>query len=324
MFLLVVPLGLLLLVGGYMFLPTGPCTREKSSYDIPGALLVFFSLGIFTIGMNLGVQNHNLILLIGSMVITTILGFIFIRWEKIVRSPLIEFSFLLRRAILIPLILTFLMYLIYRISLYFIPIYLSEVLKVSPVNVGLILSIAAIIPAVGSPFIGYYTEKKGMRGIRTLTSVTALCGVASSVTLILTGVLNGLIAVIISLIFLGIFFTFGWTTMYAYYYRSIPPEKAGVAGGINETSCELAVPVAITLVQILFASGIIFISGDSISARDIIWKSIPGVQAIYLFCLILSLIILYIARRSIRIGSLSQNEKSEIPITGRTPHNRET
>ncbi|HWQ68289.1 MAG TPA: MFS transporter [Methanospirillum sp.] len=296
MFLVIVPIGLTILLVGWRIIPNISCTPGVVRYDIPGAFLIFLTFGIFSIGMNLGIQNANPLMFISALICSIMVGIFFVRRELTTPDPVVDIGFIMRRAIAIPLILAFLIYAVYRTSLYFIPVYLSEVLKISPVNAGIILSIVAIIPALGSPFVGLYIEGRGMQGIRFLLTISAIAGVISSLVMIVTGMINGLVAVIISLFLLGISFTCGYTTIYAYYYRSVPSGRIGMAGGILETSAELAAPIAVTLVQILFAGGILLESGGTVSAREIIWETIPGVQAIYIFCLILSLVILMISR----------------------------
>lgn len=296
MFLINVPIGVLIIFLGLKAIPDGLCVPGNTGYDIPGTLLLFLTFGIFSIGINLGIQSTNPMIFGVTLVTSIAAAILFIRHERFTDDPIVDFSFVLQRVIATPLILAFLIYAIYRASLYFIPVYLSEVLKISPVNAGLILSIVAIIPAIGSPFVGFFIERKGMPGIRILLTISACAGIGSSLIMILTGILDSLVSVIISLYLLGIFFTFGWSTIYAYYYRSVPADRVGMAGGIFETSSELAVPIAVTLVQILFASGIFLVSGGIISARDIIWETIPGVQMIYIFCLFVALAILLVSR----------------------------
>jgi MFS family permease len=288
--------GFILQSFGWKAIPDGPCVNSETLYDIPGAVLIFLTFGIFTIGLNLGVQMGDLGVVSWALIISIFLGTVFLYWERIASFPILDFGFIACRVIAIPLVLALLIYGIYRSSLFFMPVYLSEILKVSPVNTGIILSIVAIIPAVGCPFVGYYIEKKGMPGMRRLLTIAACAGMTSSIIMLLSGVLNGVIAVIICLFLLGICITCGYTTIYAYYFQSVTPDKIGMASGVIETSSELSVSIAVILVQILFSSGIYLVSGGVISARQIIWESLPGVQAIYLFSLVVSIVILIITR----------------------------
>lgn len=296
MFWVLIPVGIIILIIGWKAIPDGPCVNSETLYDIPGAVLIFLTFGIFTIGLNLGVQMGDLGVVSWALIISILLGTVFLYWERIASFPILDFGFIACRVIAIPLVLALLIYGIYRSSLFFMPVYLSEILKVSPVNTGIILSIVAIIPAVGCPFVGYYIEKKGMPGMRILLTIAACAGMTSSIIMLLSGVLNGVIAVIICLFLLGICITCGYTTIYAYYFQSVTPDKIGMASGVIETSSELSVSIAVILVQILFSSGIYLVSGGVISARQIIWESLPGVQAIYLFSLVVSIVILIITR----------------------------
>ncbi|WP_304021408.1 MFS transporter [Methanospirillum hungatei] len=309
MYFLLLPFGLIILIAGIYSIPQGPCRTIRISYDLPGFFLIFLTLGVFCIGMNLGLIEQNPLIFAQGLIITILAGAGFILWERRAEEPLLDLSFVFQKKVIIPLIIAFSIYAVYRISNYFIPIYLSEIQKIPPVMIGLITSIGAVIPAIISPLCGIYIERKGIFGTVQLIILSAVSGILSSLCMIIIPWTGWLCGVYISLFFLGLMFALGWTAAYSYYYAHITLDKAGVAGGIFETIAELAGLLSISMVQISFAAGVLISTGGTISARDIIWESIPGVQTIYLVSLLVCILILLLgmnAKRRNRTG-LDQN-----------------
>lgn len=302
MFLVLVPIGLIILVIGGIGIPENTCKPIRIAYDYPGFFLIFLTLGMFCIGMNLGILDRNPLVFADALLVTIIAGATFVFWERRIRDPLIDLSFLCRWSMLVPLFLMFCIYCVYRVSFYFLPIYLSEILKMSSLTAGLVISIGAIIPALGSPFTGYFIEKAGEKGIQYLLVISGLFGILSSMCMIGTEYIGAANAVYLSLLFLGIMFTLGYTSVTSYYYSLVSLDKAGMAGGVIETVTEFSALMAISFVQLFFVAGMTLAFGGTISAREIVSESIPGIQSIYLFTLFLSLGIILLAIK-IRVRS---------------------
>lgn len=289
MYLVLIPIGITILIIGMIAIPCTRCAKSKVTYDFPGLLLIFLTLGVFSIGMNLGFLNQDPVFFAEAIAVSVLSGCLFVWWEKRASVPLVDFHFLLRKAIIYPLIILMIIYCIYRISIYFDPIYLSEILRISPFMAGLIMSFGAIIPAIGSPLSGHYMERNGLIGMKNLLIFSGIFGILSSLCMILTPILGALPAVYLSIFFLGIMFSLGYTAIYGYYYSGVPLEHVGMAGGIIETTGEFSALLAISFVQIFFAAGVFLSTGGTISARDIIVQAVPGVQVLFLFTFLISI-----------------------------------
>ncbi|HWQ66450.1 MAG TPA: MFS transporter [Methanospirillum sp.] len=294
LFLILVPLGLFIVIIGYKAIPKDIIRKGTRNYDFPAAILLLLTLGSFGIGMNLGLLARNIPLFAVAMAISIPAGILLWFHERRTTDPLIDFRFITRKTIAIPLILTFAIFLVWRGAIYFIPIYLNEILLVQPITTGLMISIAAVITAVGGPLAGYYIERKGMAGIRLLFSLSGISGIIACVAMIVSGI-PGQWVIIFVLVMLGILYTCG-TPVFVYYFRSVPKGESGLAGGIIDTGTELAKLAAIMLTQILFAGGILVSSGGFISVKEISTSVAPAVQAIFLFLLLVSLAIFVIGR----------------------------
>ncbi len=296
-FLVLVPVGLLILLIGLVSIPGSPGNSRKGAGDYPGVFLIFLTLGVFSIGMNLGFLQQNLPLFLEALAISLLAGYLFLAWEKRAADPLIDLSFLTRRSTLEPLCIAFSLYCAYRMSLYFLPIYLSEILSVPPFMGGVIMSGGAVICVVCSPLSGIWMERKGMPGIRSLLILSGLFGLLSGGVMMAAPFLGNLPAIGISLLLLNLMFGLGSTGVYGFYYATVPRDQAGMAGGIMETVIEFACLMSISCVQVCFTSGIAVMGDGSISVSTILEGSTPGVQAIYLLSLLFGLSILLLSRR---------------------------
>ncbi len=128
--------------------------------------------------------------------------------------------------------------------------------------------------------------------MKKLLVLSGVIGIISNLCMIGTPVLGSLTAVYLSLFFLGIMFSLGYTAVSGYYYSHVSMKYIGIAGGIIETTSEFSALIAISCVQVFFAAGVFLSTGGTVSARDIMWEAIPGVQAIYVFTFLLSVGIL--------------------------------
>ncbi|MFH0966895.1 MAG: MFS transporter [Methanobacteriota archaeon] len=296
LFLLLVPLGLIIVIIGLSAIPKDIIRQGHRSHDFPAAALLLITLGSFGIGINLGLLARNIPLFLVALFITISAGFLLWFHERRTPDPLINFGFITRKTIAIPLILTFFIFLVWRGALYFIPIYLNEILLVQPITTGLLIGIAAIITAIGGPLAGYYIERRDMAGARLLFSISGICGIIACILMMISGI-PGQGVIIAVLVLLGIFYSCG-TPVFVYFFRSVPKSEAGLGGGIIDTSTELAKLAAIMLVQVLFAVGIMFTSGGVISVKEISTTAGSAVQAIFIFFLIISIAIFIIGRKA--------------------------
>ena len=294
LFLFLIPLGLFIILIGWKAIPRDIVRQGSRMYDYPAALLLLIGLGSFGIAMNLGLLARDMTVFFASMCLV-IPAFILL-WirERRISDPLIDISFITRKVIAIPLILTFSIFMVWRGSIYFIPIYLNEVLLAQPITTGLLISIAAVITAVGGPLAGYYVERKGMPGARFLFTISGISGMIACGLMILSGV-PGQWIIIAVLILLGVFYSCG-TPVFIYYFKSVPKSESGLAGGIIDTSTEFAKLVAIMLDQLLFAAGITLFSGGVLSVKNITSGVAPAVQVIFFFLLLVCLAIFIIGR----------------------------
>lgn len=300
MFLSMIPFGLIILVASVLCIPKDTSLRLLHRLDLPGAVLLMMALSIFSLGLPVSLNTQNVPGMLGTLAATAVFIILFIIWERRAENPIAEPDLIRLREVRIPLFLTLGVYTIFFGFLFFAPVFLNEILMLNPIRSGILMGLASIIPAVGNPLSGFIIERFGMKSILHLIATGSIAGMLLSLSMILMNYIGGLTAIMLSLIFFGVFFACLRTSVYYYYYQSVPAERAGTAGGILETSIEITAPVSLMIVHLSFASGIILGSGGIVSIRNISFDIISGVQGIFACFFLICLGMLFIILREYR------------------------
>lgn len=297
MFLSMVPFGIIILCAGQVSIPRDPETRIIRDADLPGAIILMVALGIFSLGLPVSLHAQDMTGIILTLAACAGVMILFLIRERRAAHPIAEPDLLRLREVRIPLFLSLGVYTIFFGYLFFAPVLLNEILMLSPIRSGILIGLASLIPAVGNPLSGYFIERNGKKSITRLIIAGSIAGMLSSLSLAGIGILGGMTASIISLVFFGVFFACMRTSVYYYYYLSVPAERAGTAGGILETSIEITSPLSLMIVHLCFASGIILGSGGVVSIRSIFSDVIAGIAGIFLCFFVISLAMLVIILR---------------------------
>lgn len=310
MFLSMVPFGLVILIAGILYISKDTDLRVLHSLDLTGAVLLMIALGIFSLGLPVSTYNQNISGILITLALTAVFIALFIIWERRAENPIAEPDLIRLREVRVPLFLTLGVYTIFFGFLFFVPVFLNEILMLSPIQSGIMIGLASVIPALGNPLSGFIIERYGMKSILHLITGGSIAGMLLSLSLILTSYIGGLNAIMLSLFFFGVFFACMRTSVYYYYYQSVPADRAGTAGGILETSIEITAPVSLMIVHLSFASGIILGSGGIVSIRNIAVDIISGVQGIFICFFLICLGMLLIILREYAALRRSNAEKS--------------
>lgn len=202
-FLINIPITFFSFIIIFLKLPTEQSKKERS-LDYEGIILFGAAIVVLLLTINqLTAHQINLVFVLIGLIISFILFIIFYFQEIKKHNPLINFRlFLIRNYSLSIGIRAFYMY-IYGTFLFFIPLFLQNLLGFSPLITGLMLLIHSSIFGICSPITGILTDQVGYR-IPIITSAI-ICSIAfllltlitssSSIYLILTAfVLFGLSA----------------------------------------------------------------------------------------------------------------------------------
>jgi DHA2 family multidrug resistance protein-like MFS transporter len=234
-FLLSVPAMALLLVLGPLLLPE---FREEQSghFDIPSAALSLLAVLAVIFGVK-RIAEHGLDAMpLASIALGAALGGAFIRRQRRLEDPLIDLGLFERPAFSASLgINTLAFFVMYGVFL-FIAQYLQLVLGLSPLHAGLWSvpgSIAFIVGSLLTPVV--------LRGVRPWAMTAGGLGICTGGLLVLTWVdgVHGLAPIVIASIVVLLSLAPVYILATDMIVTSAPPERAGAASAMSETSAEL-------------------------------------------------------------------------------------
>lgn len=159
-----VPLGILLLVLGRLYLPAS--RGEQRSLDLPGGVLIGASLLAIVVGISSGnTAGWGSVRVLGALVVGVLLLVAFLRREQRVAAPMIELKLFTVRTFRVADSTGFLMNLGTMGSIFFLTQFMQNVLKASPLQAGL-----ETMPWTGTimliaPLTGWLTKRLGRRAV---------------------------------------------------------------------------------------------------------------------------------------------------------------
>lgn len=169
-----IPVGLIAILMGFLFIKNDNHRSENERFDIPGALVFMLGLISLLLGLNQGpVMGWDSPLVLASLLLAVVLLAFFIRIELRVPSPMLDLSLFKRRVFSLSVVSAILNYLCVYIILFLLPFYLINGRELAPSHAGLILSAQPVIMAIVAPISGYLSDRLGARlpGVIGMTSL---------------------------------------------------------------------------------------------------------------------------------------------------------
>ncbi len=244
------PIGVLGYIVARMILPADEARHGPESFDLAGA--VFFTAGM--ISLLLGINNGenwgwtSLPVLLG-LATGTLLLFLFFLTESKVDYPMIELSLFRNRPFLIGNLSGLLSFIAMFANTMLMPFYLQQILNYSPSQVGLLMTAFPIMMAVVAPLSGNASDKFGPLVLTTgglaITSLGLFYLSTLSATAHFYEVLPGPLLMGLGS---GMFQSPNNSSVMS----SVPPNKLGVAGGINALVRNVGMVIGIAFSTSLF------------------------------------------------------------------------
>jgi EmrB/QacA subfamily drug resistance transporter len=245
-----VPIGIIGYLAALSILPLDKPRKDEERFDFIGALL--FSLGM--ISVLLAINNgedwgwSSLPVLLGLILGVTLLA-LFVINERKVQHPMIELSLFRNRPFVIGNISGGLSFVAMFANNMLLPFYLQQILNYSPSRVGLVMTAFPIMMAVVAPLSGNASDKYGPLILTTSgLSITAL-GLFYYSTLSPTA---SFYQVIIGPLLMGLGSGMFQSPNNSSVMSSVPPQKLGLAGGINSLVRNVGMITGIALSVSLF------------------------------------------------------------------------
>lgn len=243
-FLINIPIGVFAFWMGRRYLPDQPKNREVTSFDVPG--MIIFSA--FTSALLLSL-HFSAYISIWHIVFILMLLLIFLVWEKLSKESLLDFSLFSSRRFSIGNTMVLLVHTAQMGVLFLLPFYIKNVLGFSSAYSGLILTTSPIALAVMAPIAGVLSDRLGSKKIlfAAFTLIMSAFIIFANISLE-----HSLFMIIVALVLLGLGTGSFSSPNNSDILKSVPPEKAGYAGGFNATIRNLAFVIGITFSSKLF------------------------------------------------------------------------
>lgn len=249
-FFINVPIGLIGSAAALLILPIDVPTKGEESFDFLGAFTFTFGMILVLLGITNGEDwGWSSLPVLSSLVLGAALLTLFILTERKVNHPMINLSLFRNQPFLIGNLSGGLSFTAMFANNMILPFYLQGILNYSPAQAGLILMVFPIVMAVVAPLSGHASDKFGPIVLTTsgltITGIglfyfSNLSATASFYHIIPACMLTGLGA--------GMFQSPNNSSVMS----SVPPQKLGIAGGINSLVRNLGMVVGIAWSVSLF------------------------------------------------------------------------
>lgn len=181
-FVINIPVGIVGSILSFIFLPESVRGKIKS-FDIAGT--ISFSLFILTLFLALlFVQQAVLpaIYLLPAVAIAAVLLLLFIKVETRAKNPLLDLNLFKGKEFSFSLAAAYFCFIILNSTMLFIPFYLQDILKLSTLNSGLILSAYPISMGIVAPLSGWLSDRMTYRPL----AITGMIVTAAAMLLLAT------------------------------------------------------------------------------------------------------------------------------------------
>ena len=207
--------------------------------------MVLFILAL----QNSGTEGFGSPLIIGSLVAGIVLLGAFVVAETRVRDPLVEFGLFRTKAFAGAAVVSFVGNWMFGSILFFLTLYLQEVLDLKPFETGVIFLIFTV-PLIGmSPITGRLVTKVGAQDLMFIGQVLMTAGIAC---FILISVDTGLALVIVGLVISGFGQGFSFNISNSAGMDAIPDDKSGIGSGVLSFVRLMGIIVGLALSGALF------------------------------------------------------------------------
>lgn len=253
-FLVNVPIGIAAFFIVLRVVPALEPRNPNQRFDIPGALLIFFVLSVYALGMTLG-QNRGFgdSRIIGMLIIAGVGLGIFVLVELRVKQPMLDLSMF--RNILFSLNLIMGFFTFVMIGGFFIfPFFLELVQGYSTEQVGLLMAVFPVLMGVSAPFSGALSDRFGSRLISMIGLGVIVFG---CFTISVLSEDTSALGFVLLLAPLGLGFGIFQSPNNSAIMGSAPLEKLGVASGLLALTRTLGQTTGLPLMGSLFTGQVL-------------------------------------------------------------------
>jgi EmrB/QacA subfamily drug resistance transporter len=250
MFLISVPLGMATWLLAQRYLPDDrPAQSARTGFDPAGTLLLALSLAAYALAMTLGRAHFglpNIVLLLAAC-----LGLgLFVRVESRVAAPLVRLALFRDNRLSGSLAMSLLVTTVMMATLLVGPFYLSQTLRLSAMEIGLVLSVGPLVAALTGVPAGRIVDRCGAPGI----TLAGLLGMALGCLMLSLvpesfGVGGYLAPMVVLTLGYAVFQTANNTAV----MLDVAPDQRGVVSGLLNLSRNLGLVTGASALGAVFA-----------------------------------------------------------------------
>jgi MFS family permease len=256
-----VPLAGLALIAALTLIERDAPVDESRAFDLPGAVAVTSAVTLVVLalvqGPDLGWRSP---VTIGVLLTGLSLGGVFVVIEKRSRDPLLPFVMLRNPWLTLGLVTAFLFMATFGALLYFVSIYLQDVLRYNALWTGLAFLMPTLVVVLSSALAGRAATRFGLRP----TMIAALMiGVAGASALgVAVSPDASFLALAPGLIMVSVGDGFIFTAMFIAAATGVPDHQQGVASGIVSTASGIGAVVGLAVLVLVANVGAEGLTGE--------------------------------------------------------------
>lgn len=286
-FFINVPVGLAGVVLTFLIMPViRGAQEEKGRFDVPGTLSFSAALLLLFIGL-LMLQAGTIPppVFVVMLVLAVAAGVAFVYTERRRERPLIRLALFRVRVFSFGLAAAYLSFAASNAVLYFLPFYLQDVLRMTPLQAGLIVSFFPISTMVVAPFSGWLSDKISYRPLTVAGMGLATVAILLYVTLTPA---SPHYEIAVFTVLYGIGMALFQSPNNSSVMGSVPKNQLGIAGSINALFRNLGM-VSGTAFSVLLFSFVTRQGINALSGGMAAGTFMNGLRWVFLMCALCTL-----------------------------------
>lgn len=279
-FMINIPIGIIGSILSFLVLPESSDRAKIKSFDIAG--VISFSMFILVLFLALLFAQQNvlpLVWLIPAILTAAAILVVFIKVEKRAENPLLDLGLFKIREFSFGLAAAYFCFIILNSTMLFLPFYLQNILKLSTLNSGLILSVYPISMGIIAPLSGWLSDRITCR---PLTIIGMIVTAAAMLLLATLGQNSSVAETVVLMCLLGTGLSIFQSPNNARVMGSVNADQLGIASSTNALFRYIGLSSGTTFSMLIFSLSS-NISVGNLSGELNADAFLHGITAVYIF-----------------------------------------
>lgn len=280
----------------------------KQRFDYMGAGLLSATLLAVSLAMTLGQERgFGSPLILSLFAVALVGGFTFVRVEMGRESPMIQLRMFRSNLLSISVVTGYLQFVVLAGTFFLLPFYLEDIQGRPIAQVGLMLGAAPLVLGLVSPWAGSLSDRVGVRPLTLAGLIITAIAYLSLLTLDVETTVTHFVLLAFPLgLGIGIFQSPNNSAIMG----SVPPEYAGVGGGLLTLTRLLGQVTGIAVLGSLWATRVAAAGGPPDAAEATAIQQMTGLHDVIIVMSVLVLLSAALALLALRRSSLSRTESA--------------